>query len=85
MSTSLSRRGRTVLWLNVIGSTSLIGTEVFAISASFDWAISGLLGLSPAITIALAVLLFAVSGAITWLFARHALTSERDLALRGDL
>ena len=82
---SASRSAWIVLWLNVIASTCLIATEVIAIFASFDWAISGLLGLSPSVTIGLGGLFFIVGVAIIWAFARQSLATERVLAFGGDL
>jgi hypothetical protein len=69
-----------MIWLNVVGSTGLVAIEVFALSASFDWALSGLLGLPGSFTLGLAIVLLAASAAITWAFARRALIAETKLA-----
>lgn len=74
----------TVLWLNVAGSTILVATELFALAASFDWALSGLLGLPPVLAIGLGGVLAAASIAVIWVFARRAFLSEKSLALQAE-
>ena len=80
----LPRRVLFLIWLNAIGATSVLATELIAVSASLDWALSGLLGLSPAVTLVLAAVSFAICAAIIWLFARQALRVERALAMHAE-
>ena len=79
----LPRHRLTLVWINTIGATCVLATELLAVFASLDWALSGLFGLSPVVTLSLAAILLAMCGAIIWVFARQALRAEMELALRG--
>ncbi|MDP2620741.1 MAG: hypothetical protein Q8P46_11305 [Hyphomicrobiales bacterium] len=67
-----------IAWLNALGVTVLVATELVMLSISLDWAIAGLFHFQIGLTYGLIATSFAASAAASWYLFRRALQTERQ-------
>jgi hypothetical protein len=78
-------------YLIAISAVILVGTEVIGVAAATAWAVGGLFHLGALPTWALGAILCGAAAWVTWIFARNALRTEKEVlsdprtrALAGD-
>lgn len=69
-----------IIWVNAIGATILVGSELALIAVSLDWAIAGILHLQRGVTLALLGVMLAGTAWVCWVFLVNTLRAERRLA-----
>jgi len=67
-----------IVWLNALGVTVLVATELVMLSVSLDWAIAGLFHFETVLTYGLVAVSFAASAVASWYLFRRALRTERQ-------
>lgn len=66
-------------WLNALGVTALVATELVMLSVSLDWALAGLFHLNGSAAYGLLAILFAATAFASWRLFRRALLTERQI------
>lgn len=69
-----------VIWINAIGATILVGSELALVAVSLDWAVAGILHLQRGIALGLLAIMLAGTAWACWVFFRNTLRAERRLA-----
>lgn len=67
-----------LVWLNALGVTVLVGTELVMLSLSLDWAVAGIFHLGRTLAYGLLAALIAASAWACWQLFRRAVVAERE-------